>query len=209
MKTLFKLMLTVIIIIAIAVPAFSNDTCCPSGKKACAHEHGKDGKCCTVTDLKLTDKQKTEFDKFHKECSEATAKIHEKIAKLKAEKCKLMTAEKPDKKAIDTAIDEIGKLTVESQKIAADCKLNIRAMLTPEQLKKLNEARGKKDCCCCCCCDHGCFQCCTHTASCEKKCLKEVKEGKKVMMMKTSTGCPSECLGHDETNCPAKKKETK
>lgn len=201
MKTLFKLMLTVIIAAAIAVPGFSTDTCSQPCKKAAVHEHGKDGKCCDMADLKLTDKQKAEFDKFHKECADTAAKIHEKIAKLSAEKCKLMTAEKPDKKMIDTTIEEIGKLTVEGQKLMADCKLKIRAMLTPEQLKMLNEAKDKNGCC-----QHGCFHGCMHSAHCVKKDVKEVKVVKKTTMAKGTTGCPSECLGHDETNCPAKKK---
>lgn len=205
MKTLFKLMLTVMIIAALSVPGFTNDHCKQPCKKTAVHEHGKDGKCCAVTDLKLTESQKAEFDKLHKTCADAAAKIHEKIAKLKAEKCKLMTAEKPDKKAIDIAIEEMGKLTVEGQKLMADCKLKIKAMLTPEQLKTLNEAKDKDGCC-----QHGCFHGCMHTAPCAKKEVKEVeKEVKKVPMAKATAGCPSECLGHDETNCPAKKKEGK
>jgi Spy/CpxP family protein refolding chaperone len=206
MKTFFKLMLTLIIIAALAVPGFSNDTCNHPCKKAAVQKDGKEVKCCVMTDLKLTDKQKAEFDKFHKECSEAAAKIHEKIAKLNAEKSKLMTAEKPDKKAIDTAIEAIGKLTVEGQKLMADCKLKIRAMLTPEQLKKLDEVREKNGCCHTDCFHHPC----SHTAPCVKKDAKEgEKIVKKIPVATTSTECPAECLGHDETNCPAKKKEVK
>jgi Spy/CpxP family protein refolding chaperone len=155
MKKLFKGMLIALVIAAFAIPGFSIDDSKHTCKKTCEHQHGKEGKCCKAVDLKLTEKQQAEMDKLHKECMESTKKIHEKIAELQEKKCKLMAAEKPDKKAIDKIIEEIGKLTVQGKKIIAGCQLETRAVLTPEQLKKCKEMMGKK----CChqgpCCRHG------------------------------------------------------
>lgn len=154
MKKLFKGMLVAVVIAAFAVPGFSIDDCKHTCKETCLHQHGKEGKCCKAADLKLTEKQQAQMDKLHKECMESKKKIHEKIAELQEKKFKLMAAEKPDKKAIDKIIEEIGKLTVQGKKIIAGCKLETRALLTPEQLKKCKEMKGKK------CCHHS--HCCRH-----------------------------------------------
>ena len=119
------------------------------------HQHGKEGKCCKAVDMQLTEKQQAEIDKLHKECAANTKKIHEKIAELQEEKGKLMAAEKPDKKAIEKTIEEIGKLTIQGKKIITGCQLEIRALLTPEQLKKCQEMKGKKCCHQSHCCLHG------------------------------------------------------
>lgn len=167
MKKLFKGMLIAVVIAAFAIPAFSNDDCKPVCKETGVHQHGKDGKCCKVVDLKLTEKQQAQMDKLCKECMESTKKIQEQIAKLQEEKCKLMAAEKPDKNAIEKNIEEIGKLTVQCKKIAVGCQLETMALLTPEQLKACKEMTGKQ------CCHQS--HCCKHKE--HKGCCKQEHKG--------------------------------
>lgn len=186
MKKLFNLMLIAVVIAAFVIPAFAETNCCDKHKTVGVHEHGKDAKCCDMTDLKLTDKQKAEFDKMHKACVDEKTKIHEKIAQLQAEKSKLMAADKPDKAAIDKVIEAIGKLTTDGKKVMTGCQLNIKALLTPDQLKTWEKMHAG--------CDHAC---CGH---------KDVKAPEVKKVEKHVTDCSATCPSHSAT-CAEKHKK--
>lgn len=183
MKKLFNLMLIAVVIAAFVVPGFADQKCCDKSKKAGVHVHGKDAKCCDMTQLKLTKKQQVEFDKMHKVCVDKKTKIHEKLAKLQKEKSKLMAAEKPDKNAIDKVIEMIGELSTKGKKVMAGCQLKIKALLTPDQLKVWTKMQG----------------CCGHAVH-KPKVHKEHKEVKHV------TDCSASCPSHSAT-CAEKHKK--
>jgi Spy/CpxP family protein refolding chaperone len=150
MKKLLNLLVIAVVITAVALPGFAQAKC-EKHKEMSAHKEA----CATMMkDLKLTEKQQAEIDKIKKSCMESHKDFHAKLAKLGEEKSKLMAAEKPDKKAIGKVIDKMAEISAAVKKICVDCKLKIRALLTPEQLKKFNEMKEK---------------CCKHKASCQHK----------------------------------------
>ena len=175
MKKLFNVMLIAVVMAAFVVPGFAGEKCCDKSKKA---------KCCDMADLKLTDTQKAEFDKMHKSCMDSKTKIHEKIAKLQEEKSKLMAADKPDKAAIDKVIEAIGKLTTEGKKVMTGCQLDIKALLTPDQLKTWEKMHTD--------CGHAC---CGHKAPKAPMVHKEEKH-----MTDCSAACPSHSAACAEKN---------
>jgi len=186
MKKLFNVMLIAVVIAAFVVPGFAEQKCCDKHKAMGVHEHGKDGKCCDMARLKLTEKQQAEFDKMHKGCTADKTKIHEKIAKLQEEKSKLMAADKPDRAAIDKVIEAIGNLTTEGKKVMAGCQLSVKALLTPDQLKTWEKMHTD--------CGHAC---CGH---------KEAKAPEVKKVEKHVTDCSATCPSHSAT-CAEKHKK--
>ncbi|MCP4651909.1 MAG: hypothetical protein GY858_00785, partial [Candidatus Omnitrophica bacterium] len=87
---------------------------------------------------------------------------------------KLMAADKPVKASIHKAIEKIGKLNVEMEKMKVDCKLKVMSLLTPEQLKKLKEMKGEHKCCKQG--DHEHKKCKQDKKKCKQKC-KQAKKG--------------------------------
>jgi Spy/CpxP family protein refolding chaperone len=137
MKKLLILMFMTVIIAALAVPGYSDGKC--KHKDSEKHHHGMDGTCPQTAKLNLTDSQKAEIEKLHKVCLENKKETQAKLTKLHHEIHKLMAAEKPDKKSIYRKIEKSGKLGIEMKKMCIGQKLKIRALLTPEQLKKWKE----------------------------------------------------------------------
>lgn len=183
MKKLLNLLVIAVVITAVALPGFAQAKC-KKHKEMAAHKEA----CTMMKDLKLTEKQQAEIDKIKKSCMESHKDFHAKLAKLGEEKSKLMAAEKPDKEAIGKVIDKMAKISAAVKKICVDCKLKIRALLTPEQLKKYNELEKK---------------CCTHKASCshghkehhdhkEPHAHKETKKAPKGCS-EAAAGCSPDC----------------
>lgn len=214
MKRFFNVMLVVLLIAAFSAPAFAGHGC-----------KGHKGDCCAMMkkELKLTDKQQAQIDKLKKECLELKKKLHEKVVKLGQKKCELAKAKKADKAAIHKLIDKKAKLHAELEKLMVDCKAKIKALLTPEQQKKMEALHAKcktagKACCpkakahCAkkkeCCkkgvkCDKK-KECCKKAAKCDKKkpcCKKDKKEVKVKKVAKAEgkkactplPGCPKDC----------------
>ncbi len=153
MKKLFIVMFMAVVIAAWALPGFTAGGCQKHcGKKMMAH--GEKGSCCTMMkELNLTETQQAEIDKLKQGCMESKKTLHAKIMELHQKQCQLMNAEKPEKDAINKIIDESAKLEAEMKKSGVDCKFKVSALLTPEQLKKMQEMKAKcgkaegKGCC--------------------------------------------------------------
>ena len=58
---------------------------------------------------------------------------------------KLMNADTPDRAAIGSQLDKIGRMQTEMRKAHTFAMLDLRAMLTPEQRKKLEQMRPGPD----------------------------------------------------------------
>jgi Spy/CpxP family protein refolding chaperone len=67
--------------------------------------------------------------------------LHAKVEHSKLEVEKLMTAEKVDEKAVGAQIDEAAKAEAEMHKLHVGTLLHVRAILTADQLKKLEEMK--------------------------------------------------------------------
>ena len=92
-----------------------------------------------VSDDKVTE-VKAKLITMTKDQIELDAKL--KIAEL--EKGELMKAEKPDEKAIMTAIEKSGELQVAMAKLQAGRMIAVKNAITPDQMKKAREIITKK-----------------------------------------------------------------
>lgn len=93
-------------------------------------------------DLKLTDEQKTKLQNLFFEFRKNQVDIAGKLSKARIELQQLLSAEKPDKSAIDKKIDEISGYMKEMTKNRVNHWMNVQQILTPEQRKILNERFG-------------------------------------------------------------------
>jgi len=145
MKKLFYVMLIAVCTIAFATQGFAQEKA--AKHKIMMHaQKGEHAECCSMKDLKLTEKQKAKIEQMKKAFAGEQEKCHKKMAPLKTELHKLMKAEKPNKKSINKKLDELGKLETECKKKHINHQLEFQALLTLEQLKKAKEIHGK-DCC--------------------------------------------------------------
>jgi len=94
--------------------------------------------------LNLTDAQKETMKKSALEMHKKMQPVRNELGEAEARQKTLVTAEKPDIKAINKNIERIGELKVEIAKIAAAQRLEMRALLTEEQRMKLDMSRERK-----------------------------------------------------------------
>jgi Spy/CpxP family protein refolding chaperone len=94
--------------------------------------------------LNLTDAQKEAIKKSSLEMHKKIKPVRNELGEAEAHQRTLMTAEKPDIKAIHRNIERIGELKVEIAKIAAAQRLELRGLLTDEQRMKLDMFRERK-----------------------------------------------------------------
>jgi len=96
-----------------------------------------------MVELNLTEEQKEAFKQgnlaFHKQLQPVVNELGE----LEAHQKTLMTAEKPDWKAIEKNLERIGQVKTEVAKITAKHRLELRAQLTDEQRLKFDMQRGR------------------------------------------------------------------
>ena len=105
-------------------------------------ERWKSNRAEVMKALDLTDAQKTKLadirDRQMRKGIQASADL--KIAGLDLRK--LITADKPDQRAIDAQVDRISTMRASLQKSRIAAMLEMRSVLTDEQRKKLKELRG-------------------------------------------------------------------
>ncbi len=145
MRKLFYVTLIVVFMIAFTSQGLAQEKAAEH-KEMMHAQHGDHAECCSMKDLGLTAKQKAKIEQMKKTFAVEQKKCQKKMAKVKGELHKLMKAEKPNKKAINKKVDELGKLGSECKKKYINHQLEFHALLTPEQLKKAKEIHGK-DCC--------------------------------------------------------------
>jgi Spy/CpxP family protein refolding chaperone len=92
--------------------------------------------------LNLTDAQKEAIKKSSLEMHKKIQPVRNELGEAEAHQRTLMTAEKPDIKAIHKNIERMGELKVEIAKIAANHRLEMRTLLTDEQRMKLDMQKG-------------------------------------------------------------------
>jgi Spy/CpxP family protein refolding chaperone len=69
--------------------------------------------------------------------------LHAKMEHAKIEVVRLLAADKIDEHAVDAQVDEGAKAESEMHKLHIGTMLRVRGLLTPEQLKKLEEHKPK------------------------------------------------------------------
>lgn len=93
--------------------------------------------------LNLTDAQKEALKNNAMDMHKKIQPIRNELREAEVHQRTLMTAEKPDIKAINKNIERIGELKVEIAKITAAQRLEMRVLLTDEQRMKLDRHRGE------------------------------------------------------------------
>ena len=91
--------------------------------------------------LNLSDEQRKQIQDLRLKLAKETLPLRNELGVKRLELKQLMTADKPNLKAIESKIDEIKKLEASLQKKRVENRLAIRGILTPEQQKKLAELR--------------------------------------------------------------------
>jgi Spy/CpxP family protein refolding chaperone len=91
----------------------------------------------------LTEEQQTQIEKSKLNLDKAILPLNAELDVKKAELDQLLLAEKPDKKAVYKKIDEIGSVKTQIKKMKVDHRLEVRALLTPEQRVAFDKQHSK------------------------------------------------------------------
>lgn len=92
-------------------------------------------------DLNLTPEQKQEFARLKLKFQEETLDLRSQMMKKGIELKKLWLEDTPDKTKIYSLIDEMAQIRANIQKKMVDLFLNLKQILTPEQVEKLPSMR--------------------------------------------------------------------
>jgi Spy/CpxP family protein refolding chaperone len=93
--------------------------------------------------LNLTPEQKTKLEGMRKARQEERQAIFEQMRRLRTELREAMKNPQSDEKKIDGLIDEMSRLRATQMKNGLRAAREMEKVLTPEQLKKFNEARAR------------------------------------------------------------------
>ncbi len=91
--------------------------------------------------LQLTPEQEKKLEEFRKARLEEAKAHQEKMTRLRQEFRKLMEDPRADEKKVNSLIDEMSKLRAERMKAMFKNRKEWEKILTPEQLKKLEDYR--------------------------------------------------------------------
>lgn len=92
--------------------------------------------------LDLSDRQKEQMADLHEAHQRRMIATRSGLAEARLDLRKLMRAESPDRAKIDATIDRMAKLRADAQKSRVATRLEAQKVLTPEQRKKMKDARG-------------------------------------------------------------------
>lgn len=98
-----------------------------------------------LRDLDLSEQQRDKLADVHDRQQRKAIQAEADLRLARLDLAKLMRADKPDQRAIDAQIDRMAALRAGLQKSRVAAMLELRAMLTPEQQKKLREGRDEGD----------------------------------------------------------------
>jgi len=85
--------------------------------------------------LNLNDKQKAEAAKLHTDLEKSLVGVQSKIKLARIDLRTLVTAEAPDRSAVEAKLKEISDLQYQQKKLVAEHAFDFYALLTPEQQK--------------------------------------------------------------------------
>ncbi len=93
-------------------------------------------------ELKLSDAQREKMQTIRIETEKQIKPYQDQMRELMARHQTLVTAEKPDMKAIEASLEQISKVQLQMAKIRAARHQEIRAQLTEEQRLMFDKRRG-------------------------------------------------------------------
>jgi Spy/CpxP family protein refolding chaperone len=101
------------------------------------NRRGAMGMRLRLAQLDLTDAQRTKLRDLHESQARKAIQRRADMQLARMDLQKLMRADKPDVGAVNAQIDKIARMQAEGMKAAFETRIQARAVLTPEQLKKL------------------------------------------------------------------------
>jgi Spy/CpxP family protein refolding chaperone len=101
------------------------------------NRRGAMGMRLRLAQLDLTDAQRTKLRDLHEAQARKAIQRRADMQLARMDLRKLMRADKPDVGAVNAQIDKIARMQAEGMKAAFETRIQARAVLTPEQLKKL------------------------------------------------------------------------
>lgn len=100
------------------------------------------GMAMRLAQLGLTDDQRTKMRGLHEAAMRKDIQRRADLQLAMLDLRKAMRADKPEAAAVNAQIDRIAKLRADAMKSRFETRMQARALLTPEQLKKLGERPG-------------------------------------------------------------------
>jgi Spy/CpxP family protein refolding chaperone len=94
--------------------------------------------------LDLTDEQKTKIEAIHERAQRKNIQSRADLQVAQLDLRKLLRAENPDRRAIESQIDRVSALQVGMHKANLGVMFETRALLTEAQKKQLQEMRGQR-----------------------------------------------------------------
>ena len=104
--------------------------------------HGGMGMHMRMAKLDLTDAQRTKMRDLHEAAMRKNIQRQADMKIARMDLHKLMRADAPSAQAVNAQIDKMSKLRADGMKAHFETFMLARALLTPEQLKKLNDSPG-------------------------------------------------------------------
>jgi len=95
-----------------------------------------------LRELDLSSEQRGKIADLREKQARNAIRIRAELENARLDLARLMRADKTDRAAIDRTIEKVGQLRTEMQKSRVNTKLDVRALLTPEQQQQLRERRG-------------------------------------------------------------------
>lgn len=93
----------------------------------------------------LTDEQKDAFKMIRMKTMKDSKPLRDQLRELRAHQQTLMTADKPDMKAIYANIDKMSELQTQLAKILAKSRVDMQSHLTDEQKMQFGQMKGMRD----------------------------------------------------------------
>jgi len=93
--------------------------------------------------LDLTEQQEDRIEAIHDKQRRSAIEIRKNLELAQLDMRKLMRADTPDRRAIETQVDRMSGLRGQLQKSQVNSLLDVRGVLTPEQLQKLEQLRSE------------------------------------------------------------------
>ena len=131
-------------VVSLMVFAFALNVEARSGRGHRGHKDKGEMSARLCEKLDLSAEQQAKVKNLREETKSETKVLHQKLRELRKEIHWLWNAENPNEDAIMAKIEEMSAVKLELKKISAELRLDINALLTPEQKAKAVELREQR-----------------------------------------------------------------
>jgi Spy/CpxP family protein refolding chaperone len=101
------------------------------------------GPMAHLKELGLTEQQRDRIEAIHDTQRRGGIELRKDLELAQLDMQKLMRADAPDRRAIETHIDRIAGLRAQLHKARVNTMLDVRSVLTPQQRQKLEQLRER------------------------------------------------------------------